>query len=237
MKKKHEAGKGVVVAGGSGVIGSAICQLLEERKIPSIATYCHRQPEASSNCNHIKNISFDMLQDDDVQRLLDFANAEDIEVNGLVVCISSRDNATHPNDLKPLVARIRLIETFAEYMMSKKGGSIVIMSSTAGQLPVNHHSSRFYAAENGYLDGYVRGASGNFAPKVRINAVAPGIVEQREVLSGSLHAVFNPSRIPLGRFQSPISVAETALFILLDSINTTGQIINVDGGITASLKL
>lgn len=237
MKQNFGTGKGVVVAGGSGVIGSAICQLLEERKIPSIATYCHRKPETSSNYNHIKSISFDMLQDGDVQRLLDFADAKGIEVNGLVVCISSRGNATPPNDLKHLVARIRLIETFAEYMTSKQGGSIVLMSSTAGQLPVNHHSSRFYAAENGYLDGYVRGASGNFAPKVRINAVAPGIVEQREVLSGTLHAVFEPSRIPMGRFQSPISVAETVLFLLLGSINTTGQVINVDGGITASLNL
>ena len=130
-----------------------------------------------------------------------------------------------------------MTDKFAKYMMSRKGGSIVLMSSSAGQLPINHNTSRFYAAENGYLDGYVRGASGNFAPNVRINAVAPGIVEQQNSLAGSLHEKFNPSRIPLGRFQTAEGVAKTVLFLLFGNIDITGQVINVDGGLTSSMIL
>jgi NAD(P)-dependent dehydrogenase (short-subunit alcohol dehydrogenase family) len=72
-----------------------------------------------------------------------------------------------------------------------------------------------------------------FAPRIRVNAVAPGYTDTR------VHAHRSPqdrgrieSTIPVGRFASPDEVAEAVLFLASDDARyITGQTIVVAGGL------
>ncbi len=62
------------------------------------------------------------------------------------------------------------------------------------------------------------------APEIRVNAVAPGILEPPgadEVLR---------RRIPAGRFGSHAEVVEMVMFLLAGAPYTTGEVVRVDGG-------
>ena len=70
------------------------------------------------------------------------------------------------------------------------------------------------------------------APKVRVNAVAPGVVAWPESGYESDEAAQKVylSRVPLGRPGTPEDAAEAVRWLALDATYTTGQIVRVDGG-------
>jgi pteridine reductase len=70
-----------------------------------------------------------------------------------------------------------------------------------------------------------RGLARDLAPAVRVNAIAPGMVDLGE--SGSSMPVAD--RVPLRRWARPEDL-EDALLYLVDATHITGQILAVDGG-------
>jgi NAD(P)-dependent dehydrogenase (short-subunit alcohol dehydrogenase family) len=114
--------------------------------------------------------------------------------------------------------------------MNQHGGSIVNVASVAGLRP-----SPFMGAYNISKAGLVhmtRQLALELAPKVRVNAVAPGVVKTR--LAGAL-LVDEPAtaRIhPLGRVGEPEDVARLIVFLGSDASSwMTGAIVPVDGGV------
>jgi NAD(P)-dependent dehydrogenase (short-subunit alcohol dehydrogenase family) len=101
-----------------------------------------------------------------------------------------------------------------------------------------------YAASKGAVEALVRCLAIELAPRIRVNAVAPGIVLtdmiyedflRQAMLEGSTEdaiAERTRGRIPLRRFQEPESVAAAVMF-LLSVPDVTGHILAVDGGMTA----
>jgi pteridine reductase len=62
------------------------------------------------------------------------------------------------------------------------------------------------------------------APEIRVNAVAPGILEPPGA-GDSLK-----QRVPARRFGTQAEVVETVMFLLAGSTYTTGEVVKVDGG-------
>jgi NAD(P)-dependent dehydrogenase (short-subunit alcohol dehydrogenase family) len=62
------------------------------------------------------------------------------------------------------------------------------------------------------------------APQIRVNAVAPGVLDP----PGAEDAVRR--RIPAGRFGTLAEAVEAILFLLAEGGHTTGQVLSVDGG-------
>jgi len=114
-----------------------------------------------------------------------------------------------------------------------RGGSIVVVSSTAGQRGEAGHCD--YAATKGALISMTKGLSTELAPfGIRINCVAPGWVATDMTAAtladpDSRAKVFGT--IPLGRVGTPEEIAAPILFLCTHHAGfITGEIFNVNGG-------
>jgi len=118
-------------------------------------------------------------------------------------------------------------------LMKRQGsGSIVIVSSTAGQRGEAGYSN--YAASKGGQISFTKALAAELAPNIRVNSVAPGWVdtELNDVVFGD--APFKQkivNTIPLGRVATADDIALAIAFLASDwAASITGEILNVNGG-------
>lgn len=117
---------------------------------------------------------------------------------------------------------------------SNGGGSIVIVSSTAGQRGEAGYSN--YAASKGGQISFAKSLAVELAPKIRVNVVAPGWVET-ELNEPVFPTHDDPYKqeviraIPLRRLAAPDDVANAIVFLGCDwSRHITGEVLNINGG-------
>lgn len=117
-------------------------------------------------------------------------------------------------------------------MKEQGSGSIVIVSSTAGQRGEAGYSN--YAASKGGQISFTKALAAELAPSIRVNSVAPGWVdtELNGVVFGD--APFKQKivdTIPLGRVATADDIALAIVFVASDwAASITGEILNVNGG-------
>ncbi|HZH04883.1 MAG TPA: SDR family oxidoreductase [Myxococcaceae bacterium] len=114
------------------------------------------------------------------------------------------------------------------------GGSVVLVSSVAARFGLANHEA-IAAAKAGVI-GLTLSAAATYAPKnVRVNAVAPGLVETPLTTSLTQSAPMrkaSEAMHPLGRIGTPSDVASAMAWLLSgDSSWVTGQVLGVDGGL------
>ena len=118
-------------------------------------------------------------------------------------------------------------------MMMARRGSIVNLSSTAAEFAARGQVN--YAASKGGIDGLTRALAKELAPRnVRVNAVAPGMVEtdMSQVIRGIAGDQIK-KMIPLKRIGQPQEIAAVAAFLASDdAAYLTGQVLRVDGGLS-----
>jgi len=118
----------------------------------------------------------------------------------------------------------------------KKGGSVVLISSSAALTGLANHEA--IAAAKAGIIGLTLSAAATYAgSNIRFNAVAPGLTQTP--LTSSLIGNENSRKIseamhPLGRLGKPEDIARAIVF-LLDPANDwiTGQVLAVDGGLSS----
>ncbi len=117
--------------------------------------------------------------------------------------------------------------------MKRQGrGSIVIVSSTAGQRGEAFYSN--YAASKGGQISFTKSLATELAPIIRVNSVAPGWVDTEmstEVLGDDTYRKQATDAIPLKRVATADDVALSIVFLASDwARHITGEILNVNGG-------
>jgi 3-oxoacyl-[acyl-carrier protein] reductase len=121
----------------------------------------------------------------------------------------------------------------AQMKRQGRGGSVVLVSSTAGQRGEAFHCD--YAAAKGALISMVKGLSTELArDSIRVNCVAPGWV-YTDMAAPALNDPETRERalrlIPLGRPGTPEEIAAPILFLCTEHAGfITGEIFNVNGG-------
>jgi len=109
------------------------------------------------------------------------------------------------------------------------GGTIVLVSSTAGQRGEAFHAD--YAATKGALISLTKSLAVELAPKIRVNCVAPGWVETDMAAGALAKDPTIAASIPLGRVASAEDIAGPILFLCSDlARHITGEVLNVNGG-------
>jgi NAD(P)-dependent dehydrogenase (short-subunit alcohol dehydrogenase family) len=130
-----------------------------------------------------------------------------------------------------LTAAIRL--TLALEQRFVEGGSVVNLSSRAS---LGNFGQANYSASKAGLVGFGRALAQRWAPRVRVNAVAPSLVDTPmtqamppEVLAKLV------AKIPAGRIGTPDDVAGIVAFLAsADAAYITGQVIFACGGRTVA---
>ncbi len=119
--------------------------------------------------------------------------------------------------------------------MKRQGGSIVIVSSTAGQRGEAGYSN--YAASKGGQISFAKSLAVELSPQIRVNCVAPGWVDTEMNVpvfgnnggNGYKHKVTQD--IPLKRIATPDDVALSIAFLASDwARHITGEVVNINGG-------
>ncbi len=117
--------------------------------------------------------------------------------------------------------------------LEKTRGSVVFVSSTAGQRGEARHSA--YAASKGALISYTKSLAAELGPRgIRVNCVAPGWVDT-DMSAASLADPAEYAQIvkliPIGRVASAADIAGPVLFLVSDlARHLQGEVVNVNGG-------
>ncbi len=223
--------KNILLIGGSYGIGLAIVKELEKENNVYVA--CRTNAELV-NLN-VTHIPFDVLTD-----TLD-TNLVPEQINGFVFCPGSIN-------LKPF--KMMSIDTFYKDMeinffsLTKvvhqiiekmtDDSSMVFFSTVAVGKGMPFHTS--VAASKGAIEGFAKSIAAEFAPKMRCNVVAPSLINTplaKRLLSNDKKIELMSKRHPLNRVGNVNDIAAITLFLLSEKSSwMTGQIINVDGGLS-----
>lgn len=189
----------------------------------------------------ITPIYFDLGSEDDVKaamRQLVLAKAEvDILLNVAGMTEDSRFAMTSMESIRRvyeinLVAQILIAQPVSRLMGRRGGGSIVNVSSITAL--DGNEGQLAYSASKAALIGATKTMASELAPQnIRVNAVAPGVIETQMTAAIPAPALDKlKSRIPMRRLGQPQEVASVLLFLASDlSRYMTGQVIRIDGGI------
>lgn len=226
--------KNILVIGGSRGIGAAIvASQLEHNNVINIS---RNAPEVSSN--NLTHYSCDVLEDE----------LPDIEsIDALVYCPGSInlkpiarlkiEDFKHDYDIN-VIGAVKAIQKYTPALKKGTNPNILLFSTVATHLGMPFHAS--IAAAKSAVEGLVKTLAAEFAPTIRVNAIAPTITNTdlaSKLLRNDKMIENITERHPLKKYLEPTEVADMADFLISDKArSTSGQIFTIDCGIV-SVKL
>jgi NAD(P)-dependent dehydrogenase (short-subunit alcohol dehydrogenase family) len=130
-----------------------------------------------------------------------------------------------------------VLQTGSRALERSGGGSMVFVGSVSGLYGAANHAA--YGAAKAGLMALVRSAAVEYGPRgIRVNSVAPGTTATPPVLATMTpeSRAAREARVPIGRIAEASDIASSLLFFLTDlSRHVTGQVLVVDGGVSAVL--
>lgn len=223
--------KNILLIGGSHGIGNSLVNILHNNHNVFVAS---RTTEGLDGLN-VTHIPFDATVDE-----LDASKLPD-EIHGFVYCpgsinlkpfkMMSMDTFEQDMHLN-FFSLVRTVKTIIGKMT--EGSSMVFFSTVAVGTGMPFHTS--VAAAKGAIEGFAKSMAAEYAPKIRVNVVAPSLVDTPlagRLLSNDKKIEMMSQRHPLKRVGKASDIANIASFLLSDdSTWMTGQIVGVDGGMS-----
>ena len=233
----------VLVTGSTSGIGLATARRFAERgdtvvfnSVNSVEAGEHLA-ESTANAHYVQA---DIARTEDCARLiaevLEQCGRLDVLVNnaGTTKVIAHRDLETASVDVWREIFEVNVFGTWqlsvaAMPALQKNKGCIVNVSSIAGVRPTG--SSIPYAASKAALNHMTTLLAKVVGPEVRVNAVAPGLIDTPWTQDWDAIRSYVQNTAPLRRSGTPDDVADV-IVALASSPYVTGQVVAVDGGLT-----
>ena len=246
MSERDFAGRTALVTGGSRGIGREIAIKLARHGADVAILYRSRDAEAQTTKESVEREGVkcvlakgDVSNPSNVEAAVSKTRQELgpislLVTSAAVLVVGSHREVTWESWKKTLSVNLDgvflSIMAVKDEMLANQDGRIVCLSSVAAlrarklEIP--------YATSKAGIVAMVRCFSDALAPHVRINCIAPGLVET-EMAAGQpperKQAIIEAT--PLGRFGRPEEIANVAYFLLSDKSSfTTGQTVAVTGG-------
>ena len=232
-----------VVFGASGGIGACVArQLSQAGHSLVLAARASDRLDALAEELHSPRVEIDATKFDEVEKCYALAAEQFGSVCGAVNCVGSvllkPAHLTSEQELLEtlntnLVSAFAVVRGAAKHL-SEAGSSVVLVSSAAAQIGLANHEA--IAAAKGGIEALSRSAAATYArKKLRVNAVAPGLVKTKlteRIWASERAAAHSQAMHALGRLGEPEDVASLICWLLAaENSWITGQVIGVDGGL------
>ena len=230
--------KKILIFGGTGAIGFSIAKKMNEEDYSPVII--SRNKEDLINKAEIIGCEYetcDVLDSDQIEKVSKKYNDE---VVGLAYCVGSIN-------LKPLkmskdddfidsfkintLGAINVIKSNLA-SLTKNNGSILLFSTVAVQQGFANHS--IVSSAKGAIEGLTHSLAAEFAPKVRVNCIAPSLTDSKmsqKMLSNETIRKAIENMHPIPKIGAGQDFADFSSFLLSKKNNwITGQIFHIDGG-------
>ncbi len=227
----------LVVGGSSGIGLETTKKLTSEGH--EVINMSRTSPSLSSEL--LSHHSVDVLGEENLPDL-------DTSLDGLVYCPGSINlkpfRSLKASDFQKdfeinVLGAIKVIQKYLKALKEAQNSSIVLFSTVAVGTGMSFHSS--VSAAKGAIEGLTRSLAAELAPSIRVNCVAPSIVDTplaSRFLSSEEKIEASAKRHPLNRVGNVKDVSEGVKYLLSDSSGwVTGQILPVDGGVSSIRNL
>jgi 3-oxoacyl-[acyl-carrier protein] reductase len=243
-------GKAAVVTGGGRGIGRAVCLAFAREGADVVLNYASKDQPAQEVVRMIQEmgrkaiaVKGNVALKADVEKTIMAA----VENFGKIDILVNNAGVSKPNMLHKMteeqwdeVIDIQLKGPFlctqaaSKYMMERKSGKIINVTSSAGLWGTKGQIN--YSSAKGGIIAQTKSAARELAGfGITVNVVQPGYVGTEmfdKVKADPKLLEIYTGRILLGRFAEPEEVAHTFVFLASDEANyITGQILCVDGGL------
>jgi len=227
--------KNILIIGGSTGIGLEIIKKLKIENANIFAASRHKG-DLDETINH-----FEVDINGDISELI---NNLPPTLHGVVYCPGSINlkpfgrltENDFLNDFKiNVLGAVKILQSVITKLKNANGASVVLFSTIAVKTGLGFHAS--IAAAKGGVEGLTISLAAEFAQsKIRFNAIAPSLTDTplaSSLLSTPEKKEASNKRHPLGRYGTADDIASAAIFLLSDQSSwMTGQILNIDGGMS-----
>src|SRR6266702_1880580 len=226
MRSMELKGKAALVTGASSGIGKAIAVALAHKRAHVLVHYGRNKAGAQETLEEVEKFSSgrlyqaDLMNREHITSLFEEIKKTTPEIDVLV------NNA---GDAQP----VHISQAFLS-LPSSQLRKIINITSLYGNLHTGNPQYLQYSAFKAALANLTTTLSKSTAPKVIVNAVAPGYTETPALAGASKESLEAHARATsIGRFVSPEEVAHAVVFVA-ENDALVGQVLTLDGG--TSLK-
>ena len=226
--------KNYLVVGGYSGIGKEITEILSIENI----VFSTSRNDLNGTKGNIRQIKYNVLEDElDTELLPD-------QIDGFVYCpgtinlrpFRSLKLETFRSDLElNLIGAIKTLQVILSKLQQSPSASIIFYSTVAVKTGMPFHSS--VSSSKSALEGLTRSLAAEFAPKIRVNCIAPSIVNTplaNKFLNTEDKIEKAAARHPLNKIGTAKEIAQLTQYLLDEKSKwITGQVINIDGGISS----
>ncbi len=238
LTNKKDRMANYVIVGGTSGIGLSLANKLKQNGDDVTVISRNNNNELADGISHI---SLDVLKDE--------FNAKDFDaVDGLVYCPGSINLKPFKalkeddflNDFKiNVIGAAKAVKAFESNLKKSENGAVVLFSTVAVGQGMPYHAST--AAAKGAVEGLGKSLAAEFAPKIRVNIVAPSITDTpmaSQLLGSDDKREKSANRHPLKAVGDADDIASLASYLLSTEAKwITGQVFGIDGGLSTLRSL
>lgn len=240
-------GKVALITGSATGIGREIALSYAREGASICVNYSVSELEAQQTAADIEKLGVctciqkaDISQDTEVRRMVEVIKIRlgriDILVNNAATTyfVPADDLEALSEQMWDRILAVNVKGTFfcsravVPIMKAQGSGTIINIASIAGIIGTG--SSIAYTVSKAGVISLTKAFAKTFAPEIRVNAIAPGVVYTRWTEKWPEFLKTNEEATPMKRIAHPKDIAEVALALTTDAGFITGQTIVVDGG-------
>ena len=224
-----------IIAGGSSGIGGGIT-----KKLSDLGHRVQVMSRNSSGIDQLSNIEWHNL--DFTADEITFPTIDE-PVHGIAYCVGSINLKPFRSFKKQdylldwqlnFMGAVQLLQAYQKNLQAAGNASVLLFSTVAVQTGMPYHSS--IASAKGAVEGLVKALAAEWAPNIRVNAIAPSLTQTplaSKLLSSEEKIQQAKDRHPLKDIGTVDKIVPMAVQLLNAEENwITGQIIHIDGGMS-----